>query len=155
MTLQNDLLALIESEGEYVMVNRKDTRELLDVSFNVDTNKLYELSRIQYDYVTNKLLECRNDMYKMIGILSQDLYSRQVCFTLNLEGEYPNCIVSIHFLIRNNVLHCFVYQRSLDVKNKLHQDIYFVQKLLHILSNHFRIKETKLRFIIGSLHYYL
>ena len=148
MKLRNDLIELIEKSGQM-------TKEMCNVTFKCDVNEKVVLSSEQSEYVANKMCEYNASIFKMINILTEDLNSRQACFSLDLKNENPNCIVSVHFLIRNSELKCLVYQRSLDVKTKLLQDFFFIKSLALMISSIFDMKKIGIRFYVGSLHYHI
>jgi thymidylate synthase len=154
MRLQNDLLAILRKHGKTEIVKGKKMKELYGQSFFV-TSYDYILNKNKMDYVYNKITTYRYNILQVIKKLEKDKQTRQAMLMFNLNGNKPNCIVSIQFMIRKSELHVFVYSRSLDVKKRLLQDIEIVKRMSDIVSKYFVINTKSIRFFVGNMHYYV
>jgi len=154
MKLQNRLIELLEKTGKVVVVRKKTTKELIDFTFLV-TEFDYELTPSEKEYVRKKLKKYDKSFNRILLKLKKDVYSRQAVVRFNDEGRFPECFISIQFLIRNNELFTLVNSRSLDVKKKLIQDIEICKKFSEIIENKFKVNLKYIKFRVGSMHFYI
>jgi len=87
---------------------------------------------------------------------NRDRNSRRVVITFDnnfLYSDIPNCIVCIHFVIRDNILNCCAYARSTDIK-KYKNDLCTIKYFLLDLSDELNVDLGIINFISGSFHKY-
>jgi len=159
MKLQDYLRETISTLGEYALVRDMMTKEVIGFSFTVFPEQAFTaiafIDNEQKQYIKQKMKEVDKDLKDAIKKLKKDLHSRQAAIALSLKGEKPNCLATIQFLIRDTKLVVIVNSRSLDVQNKLYQDIEFVRRLAYRVCKQFNIKLKYIRFFVGSMHYYV
>jgi thymidylate synthase len=154
MNLQILLKNKITAFGKLVTINNKDTIELLNTNFKV-TSYNYKLNNEQIMYVQDKIDMYSKDFAKVIERLNKDLNSRQAVISFDICGSFPNCVVTIQFIIRDFKLYTLVYSRSLDIDNKLYQDIDLARYYSNVIEKTFKVKLNYIQFYVGSLHYYV
>lgn len=154
--LKKDLLQELLLSGELIVTRSLETVEITGINFTI-IPRSEKLNSEQEQYVTNKIREIDQDLLDCWIKLKRDSSSRQavIQFTQKTNTlELPNCIVSIQFLVRNNRLEILVFQRSLDIINKLKQDVEFVRRIGKILNKTLNIKKIRIKYFVGSVHYY-
>ncbi len=152
MKLQNTLIHHIETYGKTVNVNGQLTKECIDLSFNI-IDFDYILSIEEDTYVKNKLEKYQKQILYALNKLILDKNTRQAVIQFNATDKLPECITQYQFLIRRGKFITIVTSRSLDVKNKLCQDIEIAKRISDMLNtDKFPVTIT---FHVGSCHFYL
>ena len=154
MKLKTKLINYINKNGKEIIVRGLKTKEVLNYSFKVKDFD-YELNEEQEKYVKDKLEEYEEEIIYAIDNLMQDLNSRQSVIQFRVLQEYPNCCISIQFIIRNSKLYSIVTSRSLDVKSKLECDIEITRKISDKICKKLNIELKEILFNVVSMHYYL
>ena len=154
MKLKTKLINYINKNGKNVCVRNLKTKEVLNYSFKIKDFD-YKLNEEQEKYVKDKLEEYEEEIIYAIDNLMQDLNSRQSVIQFRVLQEYPNCCISIQFIIRNSKLYSIVTSRSLDVKSKLECDIEITRKISDKICKKLNIELKEILFNVVSMHYYL
>jgi len=154
MKLKTKLINYINKNGKEIIVRGLKTKEVLNYSFKVKDFD-YELNEEQEKYVKDKLEEYEEEIIYAIDNLMQDLNSRQSVIQFRVLQEYPNCCISIQFIIRNSKLYSIVTSRSLDVKSKLECDIEICKRISYEICKKLNIELKEILFNVVSMHYYL
>lgn len=151
---QFKLLKALRTNGNKVVVNKKKTKELINVHFEV--NKFdYQINISEIKYIQDKLLQYEQQLIHVIKLLKIDRNSRQAVIVFDQNTDKPNCVVSTQFIIRNNLLYCICNSRSMDIKNKMFTDIEIARLMCSdILQRFTKVKLHSIFFKIGSAHYY-
>ncbi len=99
-----------------------------------------------------------------LSLLKRDKFSRQAILHYNLPEHYINqrdipCTISTQILIRDNLIHFIVFQRSCDLRHGLIYDLpwhcHLMTKYVDALKSTYQgISTGNLSITIGSLHIY-
>jgi hypothetical protein len=156
-------IEIVRRNGVPVIVNKQGTIEILNYSFNyldddfinteenyIDMLEYYKENNINYE----EILKLEKDEYAKIteGVVEtfkkfdEDINTRQAIWVS------PWCISMIHFIVRNNILHCFVKLRSSDVVKLLISDMRLILELVRKLQEKLNIKNVFVNVNIDSAH---
>jgi len=152
--IQKELYNFVKEKGRICVIRKQLTKEVCNYSFNV-TDFNYKLNKSQYEYVRRKLLKYKKDINQCIKKLVDDNYSRQGVIAFDINSNKPNCVMSLQYLIRNNKIYCIATSRSLDIENKLLQDIEISRKIGEKIKEATGYDFYMTTFNVGSLHFYL
>lgn len=156
MKIKNRLLHMVKEHGKIVIVRGKKTKEMTGFTFTVRNSDLFNpLTTSEKRYVSIKLKDYAYEIDDVIKKLRKDKYSRQAVLAFAIDCKFPNCLVTLQFLIRNGKLNIFVFSRSLCIKTKLYCDIEIARKIGEIINEEFCTKTNYIRFLVGSLHIYI
>jgi len=155
--LHRDLIKEIGKKGKNIKVRASRTRELIDFSFKYNFDDYVRINSIltHGEYCEDKISENIDKWWYVKKQLDSDLNSRRAVLDFfDIDLGNPYCYISAHFIIRNKKLIVIVYWRSLDVKNKLEQDLEFFSYLADEICDTFDVELDYIKANVGSLHYY-
>ena len=156
MTIQERLHEMIRVHGHQCVVNKKKTKELLGVTFTLSKEDFdYTLTKAQQKYVYDKLRAYRKEVSRAKCRYIRDSNTRQAVVTFSITSNTPNCILSIQVLTRRSRIYIMVNSRSLDISNKLYQDLEIARKIALEITDSKTDDIKFLRFFAGNLHYYV
>jgi len=156
--LKTSIVSRIVDEGEKISVRGLKTKEIIGTDFTIRKLLNTRLDHERKRYVDKKITEISPAFTKALQKLSEDKNSRESVFTLSLdhsENELPNCLVLYQVLIRKKKAIVLVYSRSLDVKNKLEQDIELSQYIARETMRATNSSFGYIKFFVGSIHIYI
>lgn len=149
--IKNDLVKKIAIRGSKIA----NTIEILNTNF-ICTYYNGKLNSKQEKYLKDKINEWKDQIDLCIKRLKEDRNSRRAVIIGDIKQKYPDCIVAIHFLIRNERLYTIVFSRAMDVENKMIQDIKIVSEIVKIIARNLKVKKSGfINWTVGSLHYYV
>jgi thymidylate synthase len=124
----------------------KSYQEALGVNFDIDF-MLYEDEYFKKHWPTYE-----EDFDKAAKTFKTDRNTRRAIINFWREFEMPPCFVSCQFLVRDNILELFVFQRSMDAEKFLEQDISFFSRLVEMMGKATHTTKFCMHFYVGSLH---
>lgn len=128
---------------------------LLNYFFSFEEHD-FSFTETHINYAEEKLLEYKEDIQTAISKISDNIYTRQSCISFDIKSSKPNCMLSIQIQIREKKLYCTIYQRSLDVVNKLPQDYLIAYRICRLVSEkHGFISGYNFTFFVGNIHLYI
>lgn len=151
----NEVIELINKYGQDIEIKGRKTRELIGCKFKVPNDLEYKLDKNQKWYINKKIRTYRDAIDRVIEILKDDINSRQAVLMFKADRKsWPECVCVLNFIIRNGQLYTYIYSRSLDVKEKLNQDIEIARKISKIVGDAVGVKLKFITFFVGSAHFY-
>lgn len=162
--LIKEQIDIVRKNGVPVIVNNQGTLEILNHSFNFIHDDFIDLEanyKDMMEYYTENKIDYEKEVYelekgeysqiiegvtKIFQIFDTDLHTRQAIWVS------PWCISMIHFMVRNNIIHCFVKMRSSNVSRLLISDMCLILSLVRKLQDKLNIKQVFVNVNIDSAH---
>lgn len=154
--IRKSLVERVTELGKTRFVSGKKVRELINVPVHFPS--YYEvtgLSKSQAKYVDDKILDYEFDLSRCISLLEFDRTSRQAVVQLDIESEFPNCMISLQFQVRDDSLTTTVIMRSWDVKEKFFQDYAIASRMSKRIAEKLKCEIKGTLFFATNAHYYL
>lgn len=155
----NNLLSNVIGSGKKVNSRLGNIRELESVVLKMKIKKLDNLDNMDnFDFYEKLSLNQRFNFFdndirfnKIVEYMVCNKDSRRSIFYLSefCVNEEISCIPLVHFLIRENKLNIHVFARSIDVYNKLENDI----EMLYYLANKFVKKYNDIQYFGNFKNY--
>lgn len=159
---------IIRIEGKPVLVRGMNTKEMLGLTLKLKYSdfNIFDFLENYYEYYHKikidpaKYLSDSGKEYRTLfdrlnefkQSFIEDFLTRRNVF---LSGKKTWCITNIHWMIRSEVLYCYVNIRSSDFKRVLYTDIYVILQLCQSIRKKFRTKGIDLTININSAHIYV
>lgn len=154
---------IVKKNGVPVIVNNQGTLEVINHSFCLNTQNRIEVNEIKnqvktyyekYKIPYKEIEDLEKDEYEKIidGVTSNfpkildDINTRQAVWVS------PWCISMIHFIVRNNIIYCFVKMRSSNVVKLLASDLGLILTLCSKLQEYLGTNKVIVDVNISSLH---
>lgn len=98
--------------------------------------------------------KCKTDYTDIIELLKNNLLSKKAAIVLVGDGKKVPCLLTVHFLVRNNTLLTKYFARGQDIYNKYYADSLAVYEMSKKICTSLNLKCGAQTGFISSAHIY-